>query len=199
MVFSSAIFLLVFLPITYILNFIVKKEYSNYLLLFASLIFYAWEEPVLVLLMIFSIVFNWIIGRIINNTTGKIKTLALTGGIVCNLGLLGYYKYSLFFLTLINHLLGENLFSIPDISLPIGISFFTFQAISYIADVYKGEAEASSKLVNTALYISFFPQLIAGPIVKYRDINKQIYDRSITADNVSSGFKRFIYGLSKKF
>jgi len=93
---------------------------------------------------------------------------------------------------------GSNLFTIPKISLPIGISFFTFQAISYIVDVYRRDTEASNNPVNVALYISFFPQLIAGPIVKYRDINKQIEQRSIRWDEVSDGFKRFIYGLGKK-
>lgn len=198
MVFSSTIFVLAFLPITFILNFIVKKEYSNILLLIASLVFYAWGEPFLVLLMIFSIIFNWLIGRLIDKSDGKKKTFALILGVVCNIGILGYYKYSAFLVSIINRILQKDIFEIPQIVLPIGISFFIFQAISYIADVYKGEAEASPKLVNTALYIAFFPQLIAGPIVKYRDINKQIECRDISSEKISDGFKRFIYGLAKK-
>lgn len=198
MVFSSAVFLLLFLPSVFILNFFCKKEYSNFILLFASLIFYAWGEPKLVLLMIISIVINWIIGRIIDKSEGERKKIALFVGVLCNLLILGYYKYFDFLISIINKIASKEILSCRGIVLPIGISFFTFQAISYIADVYKGETEASPKIVNTALYISFFPQLIAGPIVKYRDINKQIENREITWIGVSNGFKRFIYGLSKK-
>ena len=198
MVFSSAVFLMLFLPITFILNYFVRKEYSNILLLIASLIFYAWGEPTLILLMIFSIVFNWFIGRLIDKLKGDKKRIALIIGVICDIGILGYYKYSSFLVSIINGIVKRELFTVPQVALPIGISFFTFQAISYIADVYKGETEASSKLVNTALYISFFPQLIAGPIVKYRDINKQIECREITSEKISGGFKRFIYGIAKK-
>lgn len=200
MVFSSAIFLLMFLPIAFILNYFVKKKYSNSLLLLASLIFYAWGEPVLVLLMVASILVNWIVGLIIGKTRwgGVGRKAALILGVVCDLGILGYYKYAGFFVSIINGIFHREILTDPMIALPIGISFFTFQAISYIADVYKGDTEASPSLVNVALYISFFPQLIAGPIVKYRDINKQIEDRSISWIAVSAGFKRFIYGLAKK-
>ena len=198
MVFSSAIFLLAFLPIVFISNYFIKKEYSNYLLLIASLIFYAWGEPYLVLLMIFSILVNWFFGLLINKTCNTSRKLILAGGIIIDLSILGYFKYAGFFVKIINFVVGSNLFPIPKISLPIGISFFTFQAISYIVDVYRGDTEASNNPVNVALYISFFPQLIAGPIVKYRDINKQIEQRSIRWDEVSDGFKRFIYGLGKK-
>lgn len=198
MVFSSAIFLLLFLPIIFILNYISKKEYSNILLLIASLIFYAWGEPYLVILMLFTIVINWVAGQVIEKNNGNLKKLYLIISITCDLGILGYYKYMGFFVSTLNKIFNKEIFPIPEITLPIGISFFIFQAISYIVDVYKGETEASPKLVNTALYISFFPQLIAGPIVKYRDINRQIDNREITLINVSNGFKRFIYGLAKK-
>ena len=198
MVFSSAVFLLVFLPIVFIINYLIRKELSNYFLLVASLVFYAWGEPYLVLLMIASIVINWAIGRVISKTTGATKKFALIIGVVCDLGILGYFKYSGFLVSIIDSIFRTTVIPVPQIALPIGISFFTFQAISYIADVYRGETEASDKLVNTALYISFFPQLIAGPIVKYREINKQIESRSISWIGVSSGFKRFIYGLAKK-
>ena len=198
MVFSSAIFLLMFLPIVFVLNLFIKNEYSNILLLIASLFFYAWGEPYLVLLMITSIIINWAVGRVIEKTDGNKKRISLTLGIVCDLGILGYYKYAGFIVEIINSIFHTEMIPVPEIALPIGISFFTFQAISYISDVYKGETNASYKLVNTALYISFFPQLIAGPIVKYRDINKQIEARTITRIGISSGFKRFIYGLSKK-
>lgn len=198
MVFSSAIFLLKFLPIVFITNYIIKAEYSNMLLLIASLIFYAWGEPYLVFLMIFSIIFNWKIGLLIEKNKGTRRKLALFIGVLLNLGVLGYYKYAGFGISVLNSILGKEILYVPQITLPIGISFFTFQAISYIADVYKKETRASSRIVNVALYISFFPQLIAGPIVKYRDINQQIEQRQIEWDAVAGGFKRFTYGLAKK-
>lgn len=199
MVFSSAIFLFVFLPVVFILNFFIKNKYSNIFLLLASLIFYAWGEPIMVLLMAFSIILNWFLGRKIGNAYSlKTKKILLSIGIICDLGILGYYKYAGFLVSIINSIFSENVINDPKISLPIGISFFTFQAMSYLIDVYRNDVDASPQLINTALYISFFPQLIAGPIVKYKDINKQIENRNITYDGVTLGFKRFIYGLAKK-
>ncbi len=198
MVFSSAIFILLFLPIVFILNWIFRKKGSNILLLIASLVFYAWGEPVMVLLMIASIVINWAAGFAISRTDGAIKRLILILGVVCDLGILGYYKYAGFFASTFNSIFGQDIIPALQIALPIGISFFTFQAISYIADVYRGETEGSKSIINVALYISFFPQLIAGPIVKYRDINKQIESRHMTWQMCADGFRRFIYGLGKK-
>lgn len=198
LVFSSSVFLLMFLPIVFIGNLLIKKQYSNYFLLLASLIFYAWGEPYLVLLMIVSVTLNWGIGIALGKTEGSIRKLFLIIGIICDLGILGYYKYAGFFAKTINSLIGEDFVPVLEIALPIGISFFTFQALSYVVDVYRGDTEASKSLVNVALYISFFPQLIAGPIVKYRDINKQIEVRDNNWIDVSDGFKRFIYGLGKK-
>ncbi len=198
MVFSSAVFLLAFLPIVFICNSLIKKEYSNYLLLIASLVFYAWGEPFLVFLMIVSVVANWLAGLMLSRNQGTIRGVILAGGIILDLGILGYYKYAGFLAKTVNAILGRDFIPVITIALPIGISFFTFQAISYIIDVYRGDTDASDNLVNVALYISFFPQLIAGPIVKYRDINKQIEDRAVRWTDVSDGFKRFIYGLGKK-
>lgn len=201
MVFSSAIFILMFLPIVFIGNSLItllKKECSNWFLLMASLIFYAWGEPYLVLLMTVSIILNWAVGLGLGHSRGRIRGVLFFLGIMCDLGILGYYKYAGFLASTIDSLLGYDAIPIPEIALPIGISFFTFQAMSYIADVYRGETEASKSPVNVALYISFFPQLIAGPIVKYRDINKQIADRTVSLTGVSDGFRRFIYGLGKK-
>lgn len=183
MLFNSPIFIFLFLPVVFILHCLVKKKVRNILLLFSSLYFYAWGEPRAVFLMILSILFNWKIGKIIGKSSGQKKRAVLIAGIVCDLGMLGYYKY---------------FGALVEIALPIGISFFTFQAISYIIDVYREETEAASSLVNVALYISFFPQLIAGPIVKYRDIDSQIREREISAEGVADGFKRFVYGLAKK-
>ena len=198
MVFSSSVFLLLFLPIVFIGNLLIKEQYSNYFLLLASLIFYAWGEPYLVLLMIISVILNWGIGIALCKTKDSIRKLFLVMGILCDLGILGYYKYAGFFAKTINSLIGKDFIPVLEIALPIGISFFTFQALSYIVDVYRGDTKASKSLVNVALYISFFPQLIAGPIVKYRDINKQIEDRNSNWIDISDGFKRFIYGLGKK-
>ncbi len=197
-VFSSAVFLWVFLPVVFLLNYFIQKKYSNILLLAASLIFYAWGEPHLVLLMMASVVLNWLVGRGIAQCSGNGKKAVLTLGVVCDLAILGYYKYAGFFVSMLNKVCGSEVLPVPQIALPIGISFFTFQAISYIVDVYRGDTDASPKLVNVALYISFFPQLIAGPIVKYKDINQQIEDRSITWDGVTMGFRRFVIGLAKK-
>ena len=197
MVFSSAIFLWVFLPVVFIVNYFIKPQYSNILLVIASLIFYAWGEPALVLLMMASIVINWLVGLGISRYN-KRKSIVLLVGIVFDLVILGYYKYAGFFASTINMIIGRDALDVPHIALPIGISFFTFQAISYIVDVYRGDTEAQPRLINTALYISFFPQLIAGPIVKYREINKQIENRTITSNGIAIGFRRFIYGLAKK-
>ncbi len=199
MVFSSGLFILFFLPIVYVINYVVKgKWFSNIVLLLSSLFFYAWGEPKLVLLLVISIVLNWITGIVIGKIDGKIRDVVLSIGIAFNLLLLGYYKYFNFFASTTNSLLKRDVIHIREIALPIGISFFTFQAISYIVDVYRYETEATQSIINVALYISFFPQLIAGPIVKYREINKQIERRRITWEDTSNGFKRFIYGLAKK-
>ena len=198
MVFSSSVFLLLFLPVVFAANCLIKKKYSNLLLLFASLVFYAWGEPVLVLLMIVSIMINWGTGLLLSKLNGLAKKSVLGIGVVCDLAILGYYKYAGFFARTVNAVFSREVIPVAEIALPIGISFFTFQAISYVVDVYRGETEASKKITNVALYISFFPQLIAGPIVKYRDINQQIEDRSVTWTGVSDGFRRFIFGLGKK-
>lgn len=206
MVFSSVVFLLIFLPIVFALNCILfkfapngsKEKYSNILLLIASLLFYAWGEPVMVLLMMLSILVNWLVGIGISNSEGGRKRFLLILGVTCNLAALGYFKYLSYFVSSVNYLVGRDIFKPLQITLPIGISFFTFQAVSYIADVYKNETKASRSLINVALYISFFPQLIAGPIVKYRDINEQILSRSISLQQTAEGVRRFIYGLAKK-
>lgn len=198
MVFSSAVFLLLYLPIVFIGNMLIKNEISNYFLLAASILFYAWGEPKLVFLMIFSILINYCVGVALDKAKGKWRKVFLALGILLDLSILGYYKYEAFFARIVNKMFHAQLLPVLNIALPIGISFFTFQAISYIVDVYRGDTEASKSIVNVALYISFFPQLIAGPIVKYKDINEQIKKRSINWIDVSDGFKRFIYGLSKK-
>ncbi len=229
MVFSSSIFLLLFLPAVYLLNLIIIKlsknrtAASNVFLLLASLVFYAWGEPVLVLLMIGSIVLNWFCGLMISraqppvvpaltadqkaahglassvsHSGSTLRRFWLAVAVVGDLAMLGYFKYAGFLTKTLNGLFGREILSVPEIALPIGISFFTFQAISYVVDVCRGTTEASKNPINTALYISFFPQLIAGPIVKYRDVNRQIESRTLTPVRLADGFRRFTYGLGKK-
>ena len=197
MVFSSIIFLWIFLPLVFVINLFMAGRLSNIFLLLASLLFYTWGEPQLVVLMMVSILVNWLAGKLIGKYD-TYKKWILVGAVAVDLSLLGYYKYAGFLVEAVNALAGRALIPVPDIRLPIGISFFTFQAISYVVDVYRGETQAQDRLVNTALYISFFPQLIAGPIVRYHDINLQLENRRITWEKVAAGFRRFVYGLSKK-
>lgn len=197
MLFSSMIFLWLFLPIILIVNRFLRIKQQNLFLLLASLFFYAWGEPKYVLLMLFSIFINWGSGMILN-TFPAYKKIILWISIFLNLGLLGYFKYLGLFVRTVNHLFGADRLRQPDIALPIGISFFTFQALSYVIDVYRGECKAQKNIFDLALYISFFPQLIAGPIVKYKDVNEQITNRTVTLEKTAEGIRRFIYGLAKK-
>ena len=200
MLFSSMFFLWLFLPFVFLFILLLKPRGQNLFLLFASLFFYAWGEPKYVLLMLVSIFINWGCGLLLQDA-GRLhlhKRGVLWTGIVLNLLLLGYFKYLGLFVRSVNHLLRGEALTVPEIALPIGISFFTFQALSYVIDVYRDECEVQKNLFSLALYISFFPQLIAGPIVKYRDVNAQIAKRQITCGKVMEGIRRFIYGLAKK-
>lgn len=196
MVFSSMIFLWLFLPVTFCGYYLIRTEWRNLFLLLVSLIFYAWGEPVYILLMMLSILVNYFAGRLIQQEEkhGKI-ILAFT--VAIDLAILGYYKYFNFLIQTINDVFGVQLHH-REIALPIGISFFSFQAISYVVDVYRGKCKAEKNPLNVALYISFFPQLIAGPIVKYSDIGFQISNRKETIDKIAAGVRRFSYGLGKK-
>lgn len=202
MLFSSLIFLFVFLPIVLGIYFIVFKKSmlaKNMLLLFASLFFYAWGEPKFVLVMILSIIVNYIFGRIIDQKRigGGYAKLYLCLSIIFNIGILFIFKYLNFTISNINNVFGD-IIPQTNIVLPIGISFFTFQAMSYVIDVYRGTVKVQKNLLYLALYISFFPQLIAGPIVRYSDIEEQISNRSVTFDDFSEGVRRFLIGISKK-
>ncbi len=198
MVFSSMVFLWVFLPVVFVLSLLIRKpQYQNILLLIASLLFYAWGEPRNIVLLLVSITLNWLFGLLLDSHREKGK-LFLTLDILVNLGLLGYFKYTDFFINTLNHVIPGLDIPMAGIALPIGISFFTFQAMSYVIDLYRGQIKVQKNLLYLALYVSFFPQLIAGPIVKYRDIELQIEDRTVNPEKVASGFRRFIYGLGKK-
>lgn len=197
MIFSSITFMCMFLPLvvmTYCLLPGIKTK--NMLLTIASLLFYAWGEPVYVWLMLGSVVINCLLGVLIERLY-KYKRYILICAITYNIGLLVLFKYIDFLIDLMNQIFSTN-FTYVEVALPIGISFFTFQALSYVVDVYRGEVKAQRNYFDLLLYISLFPQLIAGPIVKYHDIESQILKRDITVDKMVKGSKRFIYGLSKK-
>lgn len=199
MVFSSLIFLWFFLPFVLITSRFLKIDAQNALLLTASLFFYSWGEPIYIFLMLFSITANWLFGKLIGKFSGgTAKKMSAALGVIFNLAILGYFKYFGFALEILSKALPIDLTKAASVALPIGISFYTFQSISYLIDVYKGKCEAQNSWVKLSLYISFFPQLIAGPIVKYSTVNQQLSKRSITADKTAYGIKRFVYGLSKK-
>lgn len=201
MLFSSTIFIFVFLPTVLLGYHVVLRTISlkNYFLLFASLVFYAWGEPVYVILMLVSVAANYVFGRLIdtsaNNNNSKNFWLVLT--VIFNLGILFFFKYMGFVIENINAIFGTDI-QARELSLPIGISFFTFQAMSYVIDVYRGTTKVQKNSLYLALYISFFPQLIAGPIVRYNTIAQQIETRRITAEGFQTGVFRFIQGFAKK-
>ena len=198
MLFSSMTFVFVFLPIVSICYLLARRDLQNYILLVASIVFYAWGEPRYLAIMILTIIINYVganyIGRSKNQSHRK---LILFATILLDLSFLFYFKYFNFFMNNINRLLDLNIEFI-DVIMPIGISFYTFQALSYVVDVYRGDVKAQRDIYKLALYICLFPQLVAGPIVKYHDVEGQISQRDITFDKVSYGVKRFIIGLSKK-
>ena len=197
MIFSSLEFLCVFLPVVFALYCLLPSiKVKNALLIVASLLFYAYGEPVYVLLMIASSFMNYGMARLIAKGE-KRKKIFLVLAVVLNLGMLAVFKYADFAVDTVNGLLSTNI-PLPGITLPIGISFFTFQALSYVIDVYWDRVEVQKNYFNILLYISFFPQLIAGPIVKYRDINEAIENRVMNADEIAKGLRRFICGLGKK-
>ena len=201
MLFSSLVFLFTFLPITLLVYYLVPRKVKNVVLLIASLIFYAWGEPVYVLIMLFSIVFDYANGRLIEhfknkNCPGKAKA-ALIVDLCGNLAILGFFKYTDFVIGSINSITGAGL-SLLHIALPIGISFFTFQTMSYTIDVYKGSTEVQKNWIKYGTYVSMFPQLIAGPIVQYKTIAEQMDHRKEKTSDFSEGIHRFMIGLGKK-
>lgn len=198
MVFSSLTFICVFLPVVFLLYTVIPNlRARNGLLIVASLLFYAYGEPVYVLLMLASAVLNYTCARFAGEGARGRRKAALVLAVVLNLGILAVFKYTGFILTTINRLTGAGI-RVPEIALPIGISFFTFQALSYVIDVYWGRVEVQKNFFRVLLYISFFPQLIAGPIVRYRDISKEINDRHQDPQEIALGLRRFIVGLGKK-
>ena len=197
MVFSSLEFLCIFLPAVFLLYTVIPvHKVRNGLLIAFSLVFYAYGEPVYVLLMILSSLVNYLCALWIGKSE-KLKRLPLIIAVVFNIGTLVLFKYTGMFVTAFNSVTHLSV-PVPEIVLPIGISFYTFQALSYVIDVYRGEVGVQKNYFKVLLYITFFPQLIAGPIVKYRDIAEQIDNRSQSIEKIAQGLRRFVCGLAKK-
>lgn len=204
MVFSSLEFLFFYLPAVLFIYFLIPAKYlaaRNFALLIVSLLFYGWSEPSYILIMLLSIVVDYTCGRIVGNNRQKAPKkakAALVASVVINVGILGFFKYADFII--------ENLSLIPAFSqleplgltLPVGISFYTFQTMSYTFDIYLGKAEVQKNVATFGSYVTMFPQLIAGPIVRYRDVDNALRKRLHTLDNISCGIKRFVCGLAKK-
>lgn len=199
MIFSSLVFLCIFLPVVFLVSLALPSiRAKNVLLAAASLLFYAYGEPVFVLLMLASTVANWGLGRLVGVLRkARARKTVLVASVALNLAFLCFFKYSGLLVSTVNGLLGVDI-PIPDVALPIGISFYTFQAMSYVIDVYRGEVPSQRSFLKVLLYISFFPQLIAGPIIKYHDIADQLDSRKVTLQGVSEGLRRFCVGLAKK-
>ncbi len=197
MVFSSLTFLCCFLPCALLLYAAAPKRLKNAAILAASLVFYAWGEPKFVLVMLFTIAQGYIFGLLIEKSEGRRAKIYLAVSSFISLGMLGYCKYANFFIENFNSVTGLSV-SLLKVTLPVGISFYTFQIISYLADVYRRQVCAQRNFINLAAYIAMFPQLIAGPIVRYSDIARQLSSRTHGFEKAAEGTTRFILGLGKK-
>lgn len=199
MLFSSIVFLFTFLPAVMILYYLLPVRFRNVILLLASLVFYAWGEPVYLFLMLLSILFNYFSGLDIarNQQDKRAAKRSLVFNLIINLAVLGFFKYEGFVLDTLNGILPVHI-SYHALPLPIGISFYTFQILSYIIDVYRGNVKVQTNLPNFALYVTMFPQLIAGPIVQYADVDEQLASREVSRTKFGEGSMYFIRGLAKK-
>ena len=198
MLFSSITFLFYFLPAALLLYALTRQRFKNAALLLLSLLFYAWGEPKYVLLMLFSIAQGYVFGLLIEKRRSqRAARYFLLASVLISLALLGCFKYADFFLESVNAVTGLSL-PLPRLSLPIGISFYTFQVLSYVIDVYRGDTPAQRSFIDLAAYVSLFPQLIAGPIVRYSDVAGQLQTRVHSRSAAAEGVRRFAAGLSKK-
>ncbi|MEG2618227.1 MAG: MBOAT family O-acyltransferase [Bacilli bacterium] len=198
MLFSSISFLFIFLPTVILVYFLVPKKFKNITLLIFSLFFYFWGEGIYVLLLIFSCIVNYLVALLIEkNKLNKKKKVYFIISLIFNIGLLIYFKYTNFFIENINSIFSFNI-SLRNIIMPLGISFFTFQILSYVIDVYKGAVKADKSFIDFTTYVTLFPQLVAGPIVRYVTIKSELKKKDISFENFAYGIKRFIIGLSKK-
>lgn len=201
MVFSSLLFLFRFLPVVFLLYFLAPRRFRNLILLLVSLVFYAWGEPVYVILMVISILISWLGGVAVHHyqSAGRQKEakISLVLSVGAGLSLLGFFKYSDFVIRTVNQLSKSDI-PLLELALPIGISFYTFQTISYIIDVYRGSAQVQKNIISYGAYVTMFPQLIAGPIVQYKTIDEQLRGRRESPEEFAEGVNRFIIGLGKK-
>ena len=199
MLFSSIPFLYYFLPLVLAVYFLTPRAGKNAVLFLSSLLFYAWGEPRFCIFMLLSILQGYVFGRLIEKhaQNKKRSKLFLTASVALSLALLAYCKYADFFLSSVNAVTGLS-FKLLHVALPIGISFYTFQILSYVVDVYRGSVPAQKSFLKLGTYIAMFPQLIAGPIVRYADIAPQLDRRETTLEDASYGACRFVIGLSKK-
>lgn len=198
MVFSSTVFLFWFLPIFLTVYYICPSKLRNAFLFLASLLFYAWEEPIYILIMLFSTIFDYVNGLLLEKSKSTLKRrVILIVSIIGNLSILGFFKYSDFFITNINFVFHTNM-NLLKLALPVGISFYTFQTMSYTIDVYRKKVSAQKNIINFAAYVTMFPQLVAGPIVRYKTIAEQLNKRHESIDRFVYGIQRFIIGLFKK-
>lgn len=199
MLFSSLLFLFVFLPIVLALYYISPWRIKNLILFVSSLVFYAWGEPVYIVIMLLSTFTDYGFGLLLSRP--KLRAIQRKWIVVCsiviNLGLLSYFKYADFLILNVNELFGTNI-PITDLPLPIGISFYTFQSISYIIDVYRGTAKAQRNWIDFGTFVALFPQLVAGPIVHYNTVAEQLHERSVNVEKFAEGVRRFTIGLAKK-
>lgn len=198
MVFSSIPFLYVFLPLMLLVYFVTPRRMRNAVLLIGSLLFYFYGERIYTLLLLFSSLSDYLHGLLIEKYRGTKKAkIALISSIIINLAMLGFFKYADFFIGGLNSALGTSI-PFTNVPLPIGISFFTFQTMSYSIDVYRGDAHAEKNFATMATYVCLFPQLVAGPIVRYTDISQELHERHTTADDLYIGVCRIVTGLAKK-
>ncbi|MBQ2118453.1 MAG: MBOAT family protein [Clostridia bacterium] len=200
MLFSSLEFLIAFLPVTLLVYYLLPPALRNPVLLFFSILFYGWGEPSYVFLMLLTLAGDWVFGYLVHRAASRPRRarLFLVLSCVFNLGILAFFKYYDFFVGTVNGLAGRELLPVLGVSLPIGISFYTFQAMSYVIDVYRGDAAYQKNPLAFCTYVALFPQLIAGPIVRYKDIALQLESRTLSVEKFASGVRRFVLGLAKK-
>ena len=196
MIFSSVIFIYYFLPIVLLLFYIVPNKYKNFILFLASLVFYYYSEKKFLILLILSIIVNYSLGRLITKYKDN-KKVWLIISLIFNFGLLLYFKYVNFFIDTVNNIFNINI-HLMEVVLPLGISFFTFQAFSYVKDIYDGKIDGANNIIDFGMYLSMFPQLIAGPIVRYSELEDNIKRKELSFIKFGNGVERFIIGLSKK-
>lgn len=199
MVFSSLTFLYFFLPVALLIYFVAPKKLKNFVLLISSLVFYAWGEPIYIILLLISTVIIYSVGLLMNkfDRIQKLRTILLIVTLVINIGLIAVFNYSSAIIATLNSLFGIDI-SDPELPLPIGLSFYTFQAMSYVIDLYLRKVKVQKNIINLATYIVMFPKVLAGPIVRYSDIDKEIENRTITTSKIADGIGVFVKGLGKK-